>query len=468
MGDIFDQVNPQNPPNQNPQQPNPVQSTQPVNAGAGDIFDQVNPPNGQQPTQPNPSSQSPQSQPSTPTEMSPVDVAIRSLGPGSVAQGFAKGTLETGHTIGRLINKATGDKIQWLPTSVKDDKLEAHGAGETIGKMGEGLAEFVLGDEALKGMSIAEKLGIAQKVTDLAKSYPTLAKLISFGMNAARGSTIGGITGGLHGGASGAAIGATMGGATEAVGSPEAKQAASTVWDTITGKAIQSKLQTAIRSVLGDTAETANAGHLPAGELRESANTLADNLQSQAKALYKKIDDATQGEFTNIQGKIKNVENRLRDIAGTDDEAEERLYNQKVALNVRMDEAIEAAKKAGVNPSIADDARNTWHQMSALRDVDSQIKAAMPGAKQVKGEVVDPTAFANRVQKLYDSGRLQAAVGGKNARQMLTDARSAVQSSNRLQTARTVGKAAVKIAGYGAGASVGAKLLDVERIMSGR
>src|SRR5271169_3547233 len=33
--------------------------------------------------------------------------------------GAAKGVGETAHTIGRLINYATGDKITWLPSSLK-------------------------------------------------------------------------------------------------------------------------------------------------------------------------------------------------------------------------------------------------------------------------------------------------------------------------------------------------------------
>lgn len=139
-------------------------------------------------------------------------LAASPVGANPLTVGVAKAAGETAHTIGRAINAVTGDSIKWLPTSLEQPKeLGSSDTAEMLGKMGESIAEFALGDEALKGVSIAEKLGIAHKITEFAQKSPTLAKLLNLGLNATRGAVAGGVTGGLHDGAQGAEAGAAAG-----------------------------------------------------------------------------------------------------------------------------------------------------------------------------------------------------------------------------------------------------------------
>lgn len=69
---------------------------------------------------------------------------------------------------------------------------------EKVGQGGENIAEFILGDAALKGVSLSEKLGMAQKVTSLAEKNPYIAKLLDIGMSAMRQGTVGAVQGVAH------------------------------------------------------------------------------------------------------------------------------------------------------------------------------------------------------------------------------------------------------------------------------
>ena len=56
--------------------------------------------------------------------------------------------------------------------------------------MGESIAEFALGDAALKGLTVSEKLGLASKLASMAKSSPYIARMLELGMNAIRGGVV--------------------------------------------------------------------------------------------------------------------------------------------------------------------------------------------------------------------------------------------------------------------------------------
>ena len=69
---------------------------------------------------------------------------------------------------------------------------------QKVGVGAEGIAEFFLGDEALKGLSIAERLGMASKVAKLAEMYWVIAKIITGGLNAVRTGTTSAAQSALH------------------------------------------------------------------------------------------------------------------------------------------------------------------------------------------------------------------------------------------------------------------------------
>jgi len=174
--------------------------------------------------------------------------------------------------------------------------------------------------------------------------------------------------------------------------------------------------------VLGDAADTIGVSKPGSPTIRDSARALANNVESKSKGLFQAIDDATDGEATNLQRKIKNVDLKLRDVAGTDDDLEQKLIDQKTALETRFDDVLDKAKENGVSEDTISQAKQTWKQANALRDLDTEIKASTAGNVKNAPEVVDPKKLVPRLQKLSDSGRLEEALGSAQADAMLQQA----------------------------------------------
>ena len=175
------------------------------------------------------------------------------------AKGFLKGAGQTISGTADLAKKLLPPSIShalgadaWTTPEMKSN-LEPHGTAQLVGYGGENLAEFLLGDEALKGMSLADKFLNVSKVAkifeqsprlmrtlqagaDISKAQgtlgpeeiatikksPVLARLVSSGMDALRqGLVQGAETTAKTGSASeGAKAGGTMAGISAAVGLP--------------------------------------------------------------------------------------------------------------------------------------------------------------------------------------------------------------------------------------------------------
>lgn len=141
----------------------------------------------------------------------------KSTGVMGVAVGAGKGALDTVQGASHLINKVAPGSVQ-EPTS-SGINLEATTPSQSTGKFVENIGEFIAGDEALKGLSVAEKVGLAGKVADIAKTSPKIAKALDIGMNSVRAGVVGGAQGGVKGaetdqvleGAEGGALGGFTG-----------------------------------------------------------------------------------------------------------------------------------------------------------------------------------------------------------------------------------------------------------------
>jgi hypothetical protein len=96
----------------------------------------------------------------------------------------------------------TNNPLTGMPADLdKQDELVGRtgpvSTAEKVGQGAEGIAEFVLGDGALKDLSISEKLGMAQKAAALGEKHPYIANLLKIGMDAARQGAVGGTQGAL-------------------------------------------------------------------------------------------------------------------------------------------------------------------------------------------------------------------------------------------------------------------------------
>jgi hypothetical protein len=88
---------------------------------------------------------------------------------------------------------------------------------------------------------------------------------------------------------------------------------------------------------------------------------------------------------------------------------------------------FEEAVSKGVLREAVDAAKVSCKKAQALCDRDAAIKASTSGRAGVgKGvEAVDPKKLVPRLHKLYDSGRLQQAVGEDGANALIAHARNA-------------------------------------------
>jgi hypothetical protein len=101
---------------------------------------------------------------------------------GGTFEGIGEGVFGTGAGITDLIGgKGTGVS-QALHHLAGDDNKQ-HGTAQNVGRGLETIGEFLLGDEALKGLSFADKLRQTSSVMKLIEKSPKLAKALQLGIN---------------------------------------------------------------------------------------------------------------------------------------------------------------------------------------------------------------------------------------------------------------------------------------------
>jgi hypothetical protein len=115
-----------------------------------------------------------------------------------------------------------------------------------------------------------------------------------------------------------------------------------------------------------------------------------------------------------------------------------------------------AGKQAGVDPNLVDKARADWKQAQSLYDLDSQLKMSTSGMRPEMAtptstpETVDPRKAFDRLNKLYNSGRLQQAVGQSQSEQIIQHADAAFLEQAKILARQKALKTAGKITGTGA------------------
>lgn len=150
---------------------------------------------------------------------------------GSAAFGAEKSALRTLWDVGGLGQKAWNSTVGNVDPNAKvstfdddPDFLQSHGITESVGAGAEQIAEFLLGETALKagvegakGLSVAQKLSKAAKEMELVEDSPRMATALRLGIGALRSGAQAGTVGTglalLHGASAGQALesGATTG-----------------------------------------------------------------------------------------------------------------------------------------------------------------------------------------------------------------------------------------------------------------
>ena len=524
------------------------------------------------------------------------------------AIGFVKGVGDTVNTLSGLISRVAPSVVR--PQDVQNVKTAEGAKPGTLqvpGKVGEGVAEFFLGDEALKGLSIAERLGLATKVTKLAESHPMIAKIIGHGLAAVRGgavttaqqlahgatpgdaATAGGLATGLGAGAGAAtdimpAIRTAINGGQSTV-SEAIQDAAQTATDQAELRSAKIKATEPVRvhppdvdpavkdharlnpfpgedvkiktvpgmsateteeatkptaritgpngssielELDGKTARVKgiinsgkpgdgqrlydNAIHwakdsgydtfegdkvqtqegktawqriserhnarmsdkgvssidltgsrptpvaevvtpkAPSAGIRTTVEDVSNAVKAKAQGIYKTLDEASGGRWQRYDDALKNIQDKMDEVNGVDDDAYDRLETKRNDIETSQAQLLEDLKAKGIDPETADTAVAHYKQAMALRDLDKAVKSATVGdVARVGGkETVNLKPFVTRIQRLADSGRLDQALGKDGAQALLKEAYAA-------KTAQDVQKIVKRVLIYaGVGAAMGA------------
>jgi hypothetical protein len=199
-------------------------------------------------------------------------------------------------------------------------------------------------------------------------------------------------------------------------------------------QALQSNLQGiqdawhgSVRDLFDQVAKEAGVQPKPAESLRDVAANTAAAVKAKASGLYKQLDTAIGGtRFQTYDEQLSNVRRALKNSAGIDPDADGRLVERINDLEDAKAAALEQAKTAGVDPNLIDQANSAWRQASALEDLSKHIQASTSGLRgdlapglRAAPESLSPAKLATRANRMYNTGRLQQAVGEDHADDLL-------------------------------------------------
>jgi hypothetical protein len=354
----------------------------------------------------------------------------------SVIRGAEKGVAGTLSGTSQLAGKAL-DKVGLRQTEngqslgifgeapATDAETKPEGIGEHVGYIGENLTEFVLGDEALKSLSLAQKLGLATKIAKLAESHPVVAKLVSAGLRATRTGTVSGAQEAAHGGDTGdvltaAGTGFVSSAASEGFGAlaklakPGAKEIAGETLQTVpkwkgagTAAKVAAANQDASQRVVGNVArDSADAITQKFGKQAPDTITsfrdAAQAVQSAAQPVFKTLDKLSDGEFQIARNEMDKASKVMRRATSMTDMAEaEKAYN---TASSKIDKIFEDAKGA-VSADDLQNAKGAWRSMKTLEKLHAKIDAAYTSPQSAAE--LSGSARTLQLQKLQ--GRLNAA-----------------------------------------------------------
>ncbi|HET9283177.1 MAG TPA: hypothetical protein VFR24_14550 [Candidatus Angelobacter sp.] len=384
-----------------------------------------------------------------------ADVEKSKIAEKDFAIGGAKSAGQTGVKLLRLpttLHLAPKDPASDAMLDDWEKKLQPSNEDQESGQDVETVLEYISGDEALKGLSITEKLAHFGKVAKFLEEYPRLANIIG---NTLRGATVGGTVGGIHHGTEGAIKGAEAGGlfegGTSALGelSDAAGNAISdfrasrgaaapevvpdqpgVIKQAMKGeKVAQPATQGAVKKAVSNVAEEEGvvAGTKPS--IRDSVEEVGDQVYAKSKNLYRELDEASGGTWQRFDDKIRAINQRMRTLDPDLDNAQwENLETAKNEALVTQQNTIDQLVKEGkITPDMGQQASATYKRSQALYDLDKAVKVSTKGIrpdiaeKGATPETIDPKMLSQRLNKMYDSGRLQEALGEDGAKEIINE-----------------------------------------------
>jgi len=307
-----------------------------------------------------------------------------------IGKGVLQGLGQTVGTVSGLLNKIPGIGETLAPSqgvSTLESMSTPKTTAEKVGVGAEGLLEFMAGDEALKGLSLAKRLGMATKIAEMAESHPFLSKLIQAGLSSLRYGTTASGQALLHGASptealeTGAATAATSGvlGATGAAGSAikeglskNAGEEASALAKSLSGGSEVAEQPEIVKGVQGALDKTEDAMH------------------AKYDAGMKSISAAAKPVQVTVEGSpLQKVAKDLLGPNGVPDEINEALKGVVPDKQKIQPLLQEFSKETPVGPAGESKAKvYSWDEMEAIRQKIGQAVRDVPYDSPIKGDLI--------------------------------------------------------------------------------
>jgi hypothetical protein len=252
--------------------------------------------------------------------------------------------------------------------------------------------EFLMGDEALKGLSYADKLKKVVPILKATEGNSTLAKALSTAM---RTGTVSAGQAAVKGGNAGdvatqGAIGAVTGGLVEgaagkltdeiAARSPQTTNVAGETITTPKPAQVPPEVraaQAAGKNVIAKTAQAAAQRSViqdvPAAISKaQSFGDAADEVEKSAKDAYGRLNDATGGQFTDVRDEVKAARKAVWN-AGSPDQwgaAQEQLETANAKMQKLFDDS-----EGKISPQDLKDANQAWTAAKTLNQVHQAVES---------------------------------------------------------------------------------------------
>jgi hypothetical protein len=226
--------------------------------------------------------------------------------------------------------------------------------------------------------------------------------------------------------------------------------------------AAAAKAQPVVQGAIRDAAEQqsnlirAKEGAAPEAppSVRDAMQNVGDSVLERSKAAFNQLDEVSGGRWQRFDDQLKNLRDKMDEVSGIDEDAYDKFDQRAKDVEAAQSDLVNQLVRDGkIDPELADSAKADYKQGNALHDLSAQIRGSASGLRPELGEgtpeTVDPTKLSPRLNKLFDSGRLQQALGDEGAAKLVKQVDDAVRTkASAIKTAKLV----KTVAKYGAGA----------------
>ena len=323
-------------------------------------------------------------------------------GTAAIPVGAAKGAVSTAAGATQFVTGLPTRDLTHKWTESKPQQ-EAQKVGQTLGYGGETLAEFMLGDEALKGLALGERLEITAKVMKTFQKSPRLMRALKIGAEA------------LQTGARTGTVGATQ----ELARTGDIGKAAETGAITGAAGAVVSAVPEVAKAVTEPAAEVAE---VPKPSLSETGQT----LKEEGQRIFK---EDVRAQKAAKDAALKQPEYALDMREGSE------THTQLQNLHDQLKDDVLSGK---VSPEAADSVDKTLKGLLKKPPTEDQFTEIMddPENPGKKIKVFDNEAF-DRAQEKYEQDAIH---NGKDVNANLNKIKKAVDADEAARNRGVPGK----------------------------